>query len=77
MDYIKHESKKVPLTALSVKSTPRKESVYIPTAPIGYKKEDPTLSPALFTIISGGEKREKDYFRNCFELIQEKCYRSP
>jgi hypothetical protein len=63
MDYIKHESKKVPLTALSVKSTPRKESVYIPTAPIGYKKEDPTLSPALFTIISGGEKREKDYFK--------------
>lgn len=63
MDYIKNESKKVPLTVSSVKHTQRKESVRIPAAPTGYRKEEPTLSPALFTIISGGEKREKDYFK--------------
>lgn len=28
----------------------------------GYSKEDGTMSPALFVIISGGIKREKDYF---------------
>lgn len=62
MDYVKHEAKRFPKEISSVPGILPKGSKPIPIAAPGYRKGEPSLSPALFTIISGGEKREKDYF---------------
>ena len=77
-DYIKKEASKLPFapTARRADSRERMETLHgTVVAPEGYRKGEPFISPALFIIISGGEKREKDYFsllmrRSSFPRVQ-------
>lgn len=77
-DYVKRVASRLPVipnewrSRSEAKTEAGKKMVL---APEGYRKEAPILSPALFIIVSGGEKREKDYFsplmrRSSFPRIQ-------
>lgn len=47
---------------VSVPSATSSQRLVLPNVAVGYTKKDGVLSPALFIIVSGGEKRERDYF---------------
>lgn len=51
------------LPETGVPLTPPSRPLVLPHVAAGYTKTEGVLSPALFIIVSGGEKRERDYFK--------------
>lgn len=50
------------LPEAGVPAAPHSQPLVLPHVAAGYTKTEGVLSPALFIIVSGGEKRERDYF---------------
>jgi hypothetical protein len=62
--YTKEDGKleQKPVITSEVVPSPKDLSITERGLPENYSKKDGKLDPSLFIIVSGGEKREKDYF---------------